>query len=88
MNSIQLQIALELCYYDTITRMWEPLRKTYSLKKNVSKVSQIEQKIFNLQQGDKDLFENFSAVKFTYKKHNPFILHVIYTNMIRMYYGC
>lgn len=68
------------CY--TAKHMWESLHKAYYQDRNVNKVLQVEQEIFNLQRGDKDFTEYFNTIKFKRKGQYYFFLHVIYTTLI------
>ncbi|MFV0960797.1 hypothetical protein QML37_31295, partial [Klebsiella pneumoniae] len=63
-------IASHLCFYPTAKQMWESLNITYSGTKNLSKIFQAEQEIFNLKQGDLSLAQYFSEVKRAYQKLN------------------
>ena len=55
MNSVEPHIADGLIYYNTAKQMWDNLRDTYSQETNVSRILQVEQEIYNLQQGDQTL---------------------------------
>ncbi|XP_049933472.1 uncharacterized protein LOC126410010 [Nymphaea colorata] len=70
MNSTQPHIAAGLCYYNTAKDMWNSLRQTYSQDKNISKILQVQQELLQMQQGDMDLTEYFTKLKFNYEKMN------------------
>ncbi|XP_049934991.1 uncharacterized protein LOC126410289 [Nymphaea colorata] len=87
MNSTQPHIAAGLCYYNTAKDMWNSLRQTYSQDKNISKILQVQQKLLQMQQGDMDLTEYFTKLKFAYEKMNslkPPCKHCLKSHMEQM----
>ncbi|KAF3784839.1 hypothetical protein EJ110_NYTH29576 [Nymphaea thermarum] len=87
MNSTQPHIAAGLCYYNTVKDMWNSLRQTYSQDKNISKILQVQQELLQMQQGDMDLTEYFTKLKFTYEKMNslkPPCKHCLKSHMEQM----
>ncbi|XP_031501106.1 uncharacterized protein LOC116264832 [Nymphaea colorata] len=87
MNSTQPHIAAGLCYYNTAKDMWNSLRQTYSQDKNISKILQVQQELLQMQQGDMDLTEYFTKLKFAYEKMNslkPPCKHCLKSHMEQM----
>ncbi|KAF3772363.1 hypothetical protein EJ110_NYTH58148 [Nymphaea thermarum] len=67
--------------------MWNSLRQTYSQDKNISKILQVQQELLQMQQGDMDLTEYFTKLKFTYEKMNslkPPCKHCLKSHMEQM----
>ncbi|KAF3772459.1 hypothetical protein EJ110_NYTH57855, partial [Nymphaea thermarum] len=87
MNSTQAHIAAGLCYYNTAKDMWNSLRQTYSQDKNISKILQVQQELLQMQQGDMNLTEYFTKLKFAYEKMNslkPPCKHCLKSHMEQM----
>ncbi|KAF3780056.1 hypothetical protein EJ110_NYTH40065 [Nymphaea thermarum] len=68
MNSVDSSISPTIAYYTTAKEMWDFLRETYSHDKNMSKVFQVEEELYKLQQGDMSLPQYFAVVKATFER--------------------
>ena len=70
MNSVETHIADGLIYYNTAKQMWDNLRDTYSQETNVSRILQVEQELYNLQQGEQTLAQYYASVKAAFERLN------------------
>ncbi|KAL3751835.1 hypothetical protein ACJRO7_012637 [Eucalyptus globulus] len=62
-NSMEPSIAANVMFHTTAKGVWDDLMESYSQDKNMSRVYELYEKIFNFKQGDKSLGEYYSALK-------------------------
>ena len=62
-NSLEPDIFNNVACQETSKAVWDTLRELYSSDQNISRVFQIYQNIFSLQQGDRSVDEYFSILK-------------------------
>ncbi|KAF3776119.1 hypothetical protein EJ110_NYTH49086 [Nymphaea thermarum] len=67
MNSVESCIAPTIAYYTKAKDMWSFLKKTYSHATNVIKISQLEEELCNIRQGDQDLPQYFATLTAAYE---------------------
>ncbi|KAL3721854.1 hypothetical protein ACJRO7_034230 [Eucalyptus globulus] len=69
-NSMEPSIAANVMFHTTAKEVWDDLMESYSQDKNMSRVYELYEKIFNFKQGDKSLGEYYSALKGMWEELN------------------
>ncbi|XP_018716081.2 uncharacterized protein LOC108954493 [Eucalyptus grandis] len=69
-NSMEPSIATNVMFHTTAKGVWGDLMESYSQDKNMSRVYELYEKIFNFKQGDKSLGEYYSALKGMWEELN------------------
>lgn len=63
-------IAANVMFHTTAKGVWDDLMESYSQDKNMSRIYELYEKIFNFKQGDKSLGEYYSALKGMWEELN------------------
>ncbi|KAK3420744.1 hypothetical protein EUGRSUZ_G01582 [Eucalyptus grandis] len=69
-NNMEPSIAANVMFHTTAKGVWDDLMESYSQHKNMSRVYELYEKIFNFKQGDKSLGEYYSALKGMWEELN------------------
>jgi len=63
LNSLEEKISSSVMFLPTAKDMWDTLKVVYENEKNPSKVFEINERIFELKQGDRSVHEFYGEVK-------------------------